>query len=580
MDIFKSLLRPFPSKNSYRAASLNDDGVDLPLVGSGGRDPSPLSTSPTPRHRRSSSFLGSSTYFVILHVLLLVTIASLLFSPTSNQTISAPPALDNQDDFPSTTPDISEDEIIPPPYTPPPPAATPASTPAAGESLYDLSPEGLAKFGVDAMYERQSTTLRQARARYELKTGRKTPKGYDKWYHWVKERGLLVDDYDQIYKDFAPFYELKSPHHIKKTIDQDFKNAVDNGRRLFAYHSKSNGEVERPGQGGPFDGDWEGILKQFAKDIPDYDVIFNYQDEPRVVFNVRDPEMVSKAYDLDDKEAYRRGPHPTSEYYLENGKCRFPNSGVGLANLVNPNNAFLLSSPSTGFTENLRPILSQTKIEPCFADILVPSIYYYQRASWGPREAINNPDTIPWEEKIPKLWWRGQTSGGNMEGKNFRHFQRFRFITLANEREDIINAKFTNLDYCLEICEEVEKEFPLSEKKGWTDAYPYKYVFDIDGNTFSGRFMGLLHGKALVFKSTIWTEFWSSWLLPYVHYIPVLPDLSDLYEKVDWAVTHDLEARRIQAAGAELVRRVITEDQMDAYYYAVLLDSETEAEGS
>lgn len=64
--------------------------------------------------------------------------------------------------------------------------------------MYDLTPEGLAKFGVDAMYERQSTTLRQARARYELKTGRKTPRGYDKWYKWVKERGLLVDEYDQV----------------------------------------------------------------------------------------------------------------------------------------------------------------------------------------------------------------------------------------------------------------------------------------------------------------------------------------------------------------------------------------------
>lgn len=35
-------------------------------------------------------------------------------------------------------------------------------------------------------------------ARYELKTGRKTPLGYDKWFVWVKERGLLVDEYDQV----------------------------------------------------------------------------------------------------------------------------------------------------------------------------------------------------------------------------------------------------------------------------------------------------------------------------------------------------------------------------------------------
>lgn len=66
----------------------------------------------------------------------------------------------------------------------------------------------------------------------------------------------------------------------------------------------------------------------------------------------------------------------------------------------------------------------------------------------------------------------------------------------------------------------------MSPKKSWVDAYPHKYIFDvrlsrhprflalsvslnlfppsfphflkIDGNTFSGRFMGLLHGKSLI----------------------------------------------------------------------------------
>lgn len=37
-------------------------------------------------------------------------------------------------------------------------------------------------------------------ARYSLKTGRKAPKGYDAWFAWCKERGLLVDSYDQVYQ--------------------------------------------------------------------------------------------------------------------------------------------------------------------------------------------------------------------------------------------------------------------------------------------------------------------------------------------------------------------------------------------
>ena len=72
-----------------------------------------------------------------------------------------------------------------------------------GKPEWDMSPEGLARFGVDALYERQSTTLRQATARYELKTGRRTPRGFEKWFEWVSSRGLLVDEYDQV-RRFLP----------------------------------------------------------------------------------------------------------------------------------------------------------------------------------------------------------------------------------------------------------------------------------------------------------------------------------------------------------------------------------------
>ena len=87
--------------------------------------------------------------------------------------------------------------------SPPPPPPSPPPSPSPPE--LDLSPEGLATFAVEALYERQSRTLRQATARYELKTGRKTPRGFDRWFAWVSERGLLVDEYDQVCPTHLPF---------------------------------------------------------------------------------------------------------------------------------------------------------------------------------------------------------------------------------------------------------------------------------------------------------------------------------------------------------------------------------------
>jgi hypothetical protein len=48
----------------------------------------------------------------------------------------------------------------------------------------------------------------------------------------------------------------------------------------------------------------------------------------------------------------------------------------------------------------------------------------------------------------------------------------------------------------------------------------------------------------------------------YVHYIPVLPDLSDLEKKIEWAIDNDEEARQIQANGLEFATRVITDNQV------------------
>jgi hypothetical protein len=45
----------------------------------------------------------------------------------------------------------------------------------------------------------------------------------------------------------------------------------------------------------------------------------------------------------------------------------------------------------------------------------------------------------------------------------------------------------------------------------WT----YKYLLDLDGMGYSGRFLALLHSESAVIKSTVWREFLSDWLQPW-----------------------------------------------------------------
>jgi len=62
------------------------------------------------------------------------------------------------------------------------------------------------------------------------------------------------------------------------------------------------------------------------------------------------------------------------------------------------------------------------------------------------------------------------------------------------------------------------------------EALQHKYVIDVDGNTWSSRFQRLLLGGSLVFKSTIMPEWWNDRAQPWVHYVPVQLDYSDVLD--------------------------------------------------
>lgn len=59
------------------------------------------------------------------------------------------------------------------------------------------------------MLARQSKTLGQAVAEYKRRNGRDPPKGFDEWFKFAVEKNVqIIDDYDAITEDLAPFMAL------------------------------------------------------------------------------------------------------------------------------------------------------------------------------------------------------------------------------------------------------------------------------------------------------------------------------------------------------------------------------------
>ena len=101
----------------------------------------------------------------------------------------------------------------------------------------------------------------------------------------------------------------------------------------------------------------------------------------------------------------------------------------------------------------------------------------------------------------------------------------------------------------------------------------YKYMLDVDGNGWSGRFHKLMSTKSMVLKSTLFPEWYSDRIQPWVQYVaslsitsradlasrsyvPVKIDYADLYDIMtffrgtpDGQSGHDDLAEKIGTAG-------------------------------
>lgn len=177
----------------------------------------------------------------------------------------------------------------------------------------------------------------------------------------------------------------------------------------------------------------------------------------------------------------------------------------------------------------------------------------------------------PWEEKkINKLFWRGSGTGEHFHepdevkrpGYDWRDSQRNRWHLFANAKEGVakvwarattpsrsgsgkgkgkaasvgwehrtmpkaeLNKRFFDAGLvgkpiqcapaaCAAMAEGIEYMPRINPQA----SHDYKYMFDTDGNGWSSRFHWLLASGSVVVKTTVFPEWMSDWLTPWVHYV-------------------------------------------------------------
>lgn len=128
-------------------------------------------------------------------------------------------------------------------------------------------------------------------------------------------------------------------------------------------------------------------------------------------------------------------------------------------------------------------------------------------------------------------------------------------------------------------CDYMKKIYEYKRMQSLKEAGNYKYVLDVDGNGWSGRFKRLITSNALVFKSTIFPEWFGDRVAPWVHYVPIQTDLSDLYDALiffrgdpNGEGAHEDLGRKIALQGRGWSKSYWRREDIIAYFYRLFLE--------
>ncbi|EAU85480.2 Cap3p [Coprinopsis cinerea okayama7 len=135
------------------------------------------------------------------------------------------------------------------------------------------------------------------------------------------------------------------------------------------------------------------------------------------------------------------------------------------------------------------------------------------------------------------------------------------------------------LDCAPETCRRLTREYEFRLKHDFKTQGKYKYIIDVDGNAWSSRFKRLITSNSLIFKSTIYEEWFADRVEPWLHYVPIQVDYSDLLDTLYFFQGdpsgfggHPALAKKIAEAGRQWSLTHWRKVDLTAYMFRLFLE--------
>ena len=203
--------------------------------------------------------------------------------------------------------------------------------------------------------------------------------------------------------------------------------------------------------------------------------------------------------------------------------------------------------------------------------IPLPDNYFFNTAGFIAVRRQAEMQPVAWDARSAILRWRGGTSGdyridpiGPASRDDSQVLPRIRMALILKGHPgcDVGFAGKLIPENARLILREAGLESDFIPEGDWIND---KFALDIDGyaNTWS-NFLVRLHLGCCVIKVDSqhgFRQWYYDRIRPWEHFVPVKADMSDLVEKVEWARSHDAEAKAIAANGQAFARSMTIESE-------------------
>jgi len=205
------------------------------------------------------------------------------------------------------------------------------------------------------------------------------------------------------------------------------------------------------------------------------------------------------------------------------------------------------------------PILSMCNTDD-FADVLIPNHNDWSRIQACNQKTFNDQqctfnseNETDWNKKYNIAIFRGSSTG---EGVTVDTNIRLKACKLSDECNDgYLDAGITKWNLRprkikgvsqLQTINVESVNIKLKDFKTPFEQSKYKYILNLDGHVASFRLSNEMSYKSVILKVESKWKLWFSHLLkPWVHYVPVKEDLSDLLDIIKWCLANDTECAEI-----------------------------------